>query len=518
MNIKKLPIKVVIQITLIASLVIMVVNRGTLGSIDTTVRLQMAHAWWTQTAEVDSNYQAKFRGDLLVGVTGVGGKRYLSYELGQSILMLPGDWIGTQLHKSFPKVSSMDLRQAVVSYLVFVPLNIVAVIACFWLLKLMNFSEAIAGLTTIAWLVCTTFLAYAQETQHNNQVLMFVIIGYASVLAYIKHGYSRFALISGFTASAALLIRASSIVHVLTIGLFFVGCCIYENRNKSKLISHISPLSNSIGLWILGFLPLAIFGRIFDYVRYGSFLTTGQALSAQQFTTDPQWIGFPEFPANYPFINDASVGILGVLFSPIKSIFIYDPLLIPCLVIGYVSWKQLSFYIRGYLIVGILNLFLNIMLTSKLIFWGGDLSWGARYHVTSVHLLIIPLLALLIHETLLSKGFRRWVLRGIFAIALIVQIASVTMYHGLEISQSPLTKQDLAPEIYSSQFRLGQRFINIGCYFNPSLSTQCVRDAIILPFRKNPPLFVWIWRAMFVSAIASTAWFVHKTQSSQQPR
>jgi hypothetical protein len=505
MNRESFHVKTIIKVALIALLLITVINRGTLGSIDTTVRLQMSHAWWTGTEEVDLNYQAQYRGDLQVGVAGVGGKRYLSYDPGQSILMLPGDWLATQLHQFFPKVSSIDLRQAVVSYLIFVPLNVAAVLACFWLLKLMNFGEEIAGLTTIIWLICTTFLAYAQETQQNNQVLLFVVLGYASVLAYIKHGQNRFIMISGLVASAALLIRASSIVHVLTIVFFVVGCSIYQSRNKLKVLT-------TLGFWILGFLPLGIFGRVFDYVRYGSFWTTGQALSTQQLTTDPRWAGFPEYPVNYPFINEPYIGILGVLFSPIKSIFIYDPLLLPCLVIGVAFWKRLSFYIKGYLIVGILNLVLHIMLTSRLIFWGGDLSWGARYHVTSIHLLILPLLALLIQETLLSEGFKLWILRGIFAIALIVQIASVTLYHGLEVSQAPLAKQNLASEVYSSQFRLGQRFMNIACHFNPSWSTQCVKDASILPFRNKPPVFMFAWRALLVLVVGTTAWFIYKSQ------
>lgn len=419
--------------------------------------------------------------------------------------MLPGDWLGTKLHRFFPNTSSMDLRQAVVSYLVFVPFNIAAVMSCFWLLKLMDFSDSIASLTTIAWLLCTTFLAYAQESQHNNQILLFVTLAYASILAYIKYGRSHFVVISGLASSFALLIRASSIIHILTIGMFTIVCCFYYHRGISKLFK-------TLGLWLLGFLPLGILGRFFDYLRYGSFWTTGQALSAQQMFTDPKWKGFPEFPPNYPFINDPHVGILGVLFSPIKSIFIYDPLLIPCLVIGFIYWKKFSYYIKVYLLIGILNLILHIVFTSKLIFWGGDLSWGARYHVTSIHLLIVPLLALLIQKTLLSKGLRLLILRTIFAIALIVQIASVTLYHSIEILQSPLTKQDLAPEIYSSQFRLGQRFINIACHFNPAVSTECPRDIQLLPFRKNPTAFIWLWRFLVAFAIAMISLLIYKNQ------
>lgn len=506
MKIRQFLSKTVIQVALISLLIITVVNRGNLASVDTVVRLQMAHAWWTGTEEVDPNYKPYIRGDLWVGITGNDGKRYLSYDPGQAILMLPGDWLGSQIHRLFPNSSLMDLRQAVVSYFVFVPLNIFAVLVCFWILRLMNFSETIAGMSAIAWLVCTTFLAYAQETQHNNQILLFVGLGYAGILAYINGNQKRFLVLSGVAVSAAVLIRASSIIHILTSVLFLIICTLYQNRNRSKFLqSFLEPL----GVWILGFTPLVVLGRLFDYLRYGSFFITGQALSAQQFTTDPKWEGLPEFPPNYPFINPPHVGILGPLFSPIKSIFIYDPLLIPCLIIGIIFWKRLSFYIKAYLCVGLLNLGLHLLLTSKLIFWGGDLSWGARYHVTSIHLLIIPLLALLIQEAISSKGLRAWVLRSLFAIALIIQIASVTIYHGLEIDQSPTREGDLAPEVHASQFRLGQRFVNIACQFNLSIAPEC-KPVQMLPFRNNPAIFVWLWRVLVAIAIATTALFIRR--------
>ncbi len=512
-------IKTVFKVGLIALLWVTVVNRGALGW-DTAFRLDMAHAWWTGTEEVAPTFQPLRRLDGLNIVMGVGGKRYIAFDPGQSFLMLPGDWLGTQLHQVFPKVSPTDLRHAVVSYLIFIPLNVAAVLSCFWLLKLLGFGEEISGLTTVVWLLCTTVFLYAQEHQQNHQVLLFVTIGYASVLAYIKRGKPYFAICSGLATSAALLIRASSITHVLTVSLFLVGCVAYQSRDKLKVLS-------AIGLWIVGFFPLGLLGRVLDYVRYGSFWTIGQAFAIQQITTAPMYSGFPELPANFPFINPPYVGILGVLISPAKSIFIYDPLLLPCLVLGIVCWRRFSPYVRWYLVIGLLNLVLSIMLTSRLVFWGGDWSWGARYHVTSVHLLLIPLIATLI-QFLSGKRFISWTMRSILALALIVQIASVIMDYGNEISPVVLP-QDFAAEVHSDQFRLGQRVTNIICRFNSSFSKQCTRkdqvfqdsgnvspygpsrpsdSSLRLLFIFNPNIFL-VWRVLLAfSSIGITAWFV----------
>jgi hypothetical protein len=464
--------KTLIKLALISWLWIMVINTGTLHTGDTQLRLQMAHAWWTGTEEVAPDYQPSSWFDMNAGVKGVGGRRYLFYEVGQSLLMLPGDWLGTQLHQWFPKVGSQDLRHLVVNFSTFVPLNVAAVVSCFWLLKLFNFEERLASLASLVWLLGTTVLHYAQVHQQNNQVLLFVAIGYASALACVLHERPRLAVLSGLAVGAAFLLRATSIIHVLTVLLFLAGCVVYQSRSKLKTLK-------ILGLWIAGFIPLAVLGRVFDYMRYGSFWTTGQSLWVQQLNTNRILAGLPELPANFPFTNPPQVGILGVLFSPAKSIFIYDPLLLPCLVLAFVFWKRLSPYIQLYLIAGFLNLGLHIALTSRLDFWHGDSAWGARYHVTSVHLLLIPLVAVFVQSLLSARKLTAWLMRGILAVAILVQIASVAMPLYLEEAQarteapaSSLSGWDYSS--YLNRFRLGQRATNIICLIDSSFSERCI--------------------------------------------
>jgi hypothetical protein len=453
--------KTIIKVIAIALLWLAVTFSGRLGTVDTILRLQMAHAWWTGTEEVSPDYQPKERGDLQAGVKGVGGKRYLAYDPGQSLLMLPGDWLGTKLHPYFSKVGANDFRQLVV-VLTFIPLNVAAVVSCFWLLRLLDFEERLAGIASIIWLISTTVLHYAQVPFQNNQILLFVAIGYASALAYVRRGNPGLALLSGLSLAAALLIRMTSVFHAITVLLFLVGCIAYQSRNLSKV-------AKAVGLWIVGFIPLALLGRVFDYIRYGSFWTTGAMMSVKQINTDPIWSSLPERDVNNPFSNDSYIGIWGVLFSPAKSIFIYDPLLLPCLVLGIIFWKKLSPYIQWYLVTGILNLGLHIALTSRLVFWHGDSAWAARYHVTSVQLLLIPLVALFMQYLLSAKRLTAWLMRGVLALAIAVQIASVIMLFSLEDAQSRL----VPPDERFVQFRLGQRITNIVCAIDSSFSEQC---------------------------------------------
>jgi len=426
--------KTISKITLIAFLWITVINSGTLGVLDTELRLQMAHSWWTGTEEVQvaPDYKPRGRTDIRLGVVGVGGKRYIAYEPGQSMLMLPGDWLGTKLHQWFPILPAKDFRSLVVSLLIFIPLNVAVVVSCFWLLRLFNFEEQIAGLASIAWLLGTTVLHYSQVHHQNNQVLLFVTLGYANALAFLLRQNPRFLIWSGLSLGAAMLIRVTSAIHVLTVVLFLFGCAAYQNRNTRKVLK-------VIGLWILGFIPLAFL----------------------------------------------------------------------------------------YLVTGILNLGIHIILISRLSFWHGDSAWGARYHLTSVHLFLIPITGLFIQHLLSVKGVKVWLLRGILTLAILFQIASVAMPMNLEIYQAQVGMPGSRLE-----FRIGQRLINIVCLSNGSLSKFCVNSnpdkrpylnhlnhLNFLPFTlrqeaaDNPLLgklslvLLIVWGFVFILAIGTTVWF-----------
>ncbi len=516
------------KVALIALLWIAAINTGTINA-DANLRLQMTHAWLTGTEEVSRDYLPNSRAGYFAVVNGVGGRRYVPFDLGQSMLMLPGDWLGTQLHQWFPKVGERDFRGLVVNLTIFVPLNVAAVVACFWLLRVFEFNERIAGLTSIAWLLGTTVLHYAQVPQQNNQLLLFTTIAYAAALACVKRGNPRFAMLSGLALGAAFLIRFTSFIHVFTVSIFLAGCMAYQSRDKLKVLK-------VLGFLIVGFMPLALVERVFTYIRYGSFWTSGQSFAIAQLYADPMWSALPEVPANYPFNNPPHVGILGVLFSPAKSIFIYDPLLLPCLVLGIVLWKKLSPYIQWYLVCGIFNLCLHIVATSRLDFWSGGAAWAARYQVTSVHLLLIPLLAMFLGRFLSARGLTVWLMRGLLTVAIFVQIASIILVFSLESAQDLF----VAPQSSHLQFHLGQRVTNIVCQINSYLSNssfaeRCVSGDIsklpptqrfflkdrhqvaLLPFNYvrfgfNRKWAFIVWGAVLTLAIGTTLWLCFSQQ------
>src|SRR5690242_20900089 len=76
-------------LSLCAGLLAFVVQSGELGSADTMHRLQSAHSFWTSEPPVFPNEYPEF------GIHGRGGKIYDWYGIGQPLLMLPFDVVGT---------------------------------------------------------------------------------------------------------------------------------------------------------------------------------------------------------------------------------------------------------------------------------------------------------------------------------------------------------------------------------------------------------------------------------------
>src|SRR5271163_5339273 len=74
---------------LITALFTFLIQSGELGTSDTTHRLQVTHSLWTDEPQVFPNEYPEF------GLHGRGGRLYAWYSIGQSLLMLPADLVGS---------------------------------------------------------------------------------------------------------------------------------------------------------------------------------------------------------------------------------------------------------------------------------------------------------------------------------------------------------------------------------------------------------------------------------------
>jgi hypothetical protein len=128
-------------------------------------------------------------------------------------------------------------------------------------------------------------------------------------------------------------------------------------------------------------------------------------------------------------------GVLGALFKPEKSIFLFDPLILLALALIVILWKQLDGVQRAYVVSSLLLLVGYVFFYARYTYWAGDFAWGDRYVSTAVQmvaLLAVPLL--LDHRARLG----RWTWRAaivLIAASFVIQVASLMFWLPLEIYQ-----------------------------------------------------------------------------------
>ena len=149
-----------VLVCLAAGLLAFVVQSGELGTADTMHRLQATHWLWTSEPQVFPNDYPEF------GLHGRGGQLYAWYGIGQSLLMLPADLVGTWVARGSVFSDYEDdpqVRAIVVSYLTGILVNVLTALVGFRLLRQLRFSVRETALGLLALMLCTTHLHYTQN-------------------------------------------------------------------------------------------------------------------------------------------------------------------------------------------------------------------------------------------------------------------------------------------------------------------------------------------------------------------
>ncbi len=410
---------------LAALLTALLVQSGDLGSIDTVRRLQTTHSFWTSAPAVLPGEYPEF------GVMGRNGTIYAWYGMGQSLLMLPSDLVGTYLERMpwFAAFADHDpgIRAILVSYSVNIPVCILTVLVCFRFLRLLEFTanQAVAG--ALALLFGTTFLLYTQNMLENNFILMLTLMGLCFQYEWLRTGSTRSLCIGSLALGANLLTRLTTAMDIAAAALFVVLVLWLRGFRGRDLMARLRDYARVAGPSYTAFLLL---DRIYQYYRFGSFFNTYVSIAAEQ-----QRQLDPSLPPNFPWTTPLWEGFLGPLITPEKSIFLFDPLILLTLLLSFLVWKRFGSEIKAYLVAGLWLLVIYILFYARYFVWSGDFAWGDRYITTPVQLLAMISIPLLLRYRahLREVAWRLGI--GIAAVSVVIQLASVVFWHPLEIHQ-----------------------------------------------------------------------------------
>ncbi len=411
------------------------IQSGELGTSDSTHRLQVAHSLWTHQPQVFPSEYPEF------GIHGRNGRLYAWYGMGQSLLLLPFDLLGTWASHWEPwrayvaTQADPAIRSVVVSIGTNVLVNVLTALAAFRLLVAFRFTVP-QTVTGVACFLCgTTHLHYAQNMTENNYILLLTLTGWLLEYRWLQTR-SRTCLVLGSAALGLnLLTRLTTGLDLLAGALFLALAAgpgtgaTMRSRWKALPIRAFVSISAPVTAFFL------LLDRVYQYLRFGSWTSTYVSGFARE-----QRLQDPSLPANFPFNGHAIAGgvhsgLLGPLLAPEKSIFLFDPLIILAILVTIFLWKRMGSKERAFELTVFALLVAYIAFYARYLWWAGDFAWGDRYIASAVELATLLAVPLLMRHrrTIPPLAWNAsWMLVGA---SVVVQFASLAFWLPLEIYQ-----------------------------------------------------------------------------------
>ncbi|MGA9463293.1 MAG: hypothetical protein WBV28_10915 [Terracidiphilus sp.] len=412
-------------LALAAGLIAFVVQSGELGTADTQHRLNSTHAFWTSNPPVFPWEYPEF------GVHGRDGRLQSWYGIGQSLLMLPQDLLGTVIENlplfAHYKNTDPTVRNIFVSYTTNILVTVLTALVCFRLLRQFNFTVNQAVFGVLALLLATTHLHYTQNMMENNYIFLLTTAGFCFEYEWLRNGSRRALLLGTGAFGLNLLTRLTTGLDLLA-GVAFVLLILWFERDRAPRFWQ--RLRNYAVIAIPVFCFFGLLDRLYQFYRFGSFTNTYVSVVAKETLAR-----HPDWPKAYPFETPFHEGFFGALFAPEKSIFLFDPLLLLAILVTVLGWKRFSPAVRAYTVSTAFLILAYICFYARYTVWSGDMAWGDRYVSTSVELAVLLAFPLLLrHRAQLGKPV--WI-AGILllAISTVIQLASLAFWLPLEIYQ-----------------------------------------------------------------------------------
>lgn len=404
---------------------------------DTAIRWSVARQLaQTGSAHIEDHVATRYHAQ------GLDGKRYSFWGIGQSLLFYPFAQISRLLQSAAginPKTADL-FAQFLISVFLFPAIATLGTWAFYRLLLQMGYSRYASFVSAGLLAVATMMLHYGVCTHEQSQVALLLILALWCLVKNRKSPGFIYAWCLCLALGIGLMFRISSVVMALPI---FLTASIQEVTAASRN-AKMKCACKWLSAGILGTGIFVVFLLWQNYTRFGSIFENGYGIAAKTM-----------FGGTGAFESSPLQALCGMLFSPGKSIVLYNPLLllIPFVFFGFAkTHKTVTIAALG-AIIG--NMLFNSFHTT----WAGDYAWSCRYQAAVLPLLALPLVELFQNS---MKPFRRAVVIAVICISTAIQFSSVLYSFSLEFIQNP--NHTMVPGQYIwdiKQSHLLKRFTNI---------------------------------------------------------
>lgn len=305
--------------------------------------------------------------------TGPDGRTFISHEFGNTFFLLPvaalNHWIEQRLSASGATSEAIArVKQFIPPFMASLYTAITATLVCALLRRHFGLSWrasfAAAGLFSFS-----TFVWTYSRVLFDGVLCSALLLGSFFCLMEYRRDFRAAWLAGAFALAGMAVDTRLSMITCVVAGYAFL-LALHRRELQSRFLPAAAIATISLA-------PFAAWQMWFNQLRTGNPLVS------------------PVQTAQYAEFNglngSLSTGLVGLLFSPGKSIFVFAPLalLVPFLFPKFVRRDPLAaLYVT-------LQLSLWFVLHAKLQSWYGAWGWGPRHFVTVAGLLLLPVLACL---------------------------------------------------------------------------------------------------------------------------
>jgi hypothetical protein len=331
-----------------------------------------------------------------VGIIGDDGRKYSWLGIGTTIIAIPFYIIGKSI--GIPEFAILIMN------LLF---GAAAPIIIFLFCISLGYSRRTSFLVSIFYGFGTMAWPLAKQPFDHTIETFLILLSVYFMYSYVIHRKISRLLFSSIALGFAFITRATS---VLVMPPLFILMIISLSK-QSDFKATLKLMTKNIVLLSLTLLPFLCLFFWYNYYRFGSVLETGYQLMSTSTGID--------------YFSKTSIftGLNGLLISPGKGIFYYSPIAI----LFFISIKSFMKKHLWLSVSFILIMLSYVLFYSKYIYWHGDFAWGPRYLLVITPFLIIPIAELLESRIWSKKKLLRVAICLIFILALIIQIAAVSV-------------------------------------------------------------------------------------------
>lgn len=314
-------------------------------------------------------------------------------EIGQSLLALPWYWLGQAVAGQTPaRWHAYAVRAVMTTFNIVITLLTIAVLYR-WAATLASenvalLTAAFYGLTTLAW-------PYSQTFYREPLVALCLLLAFWSASRF-RRSLARTKLL--IALAAMILAVATKLTALIAAPWLLLLLVPAESLNHRNLVRGAAA-----------FLLLTAVAALVLPAKWATLLAYAQEVQHDLRHSLPEMLGY---------------GLHGLLTSPGKGLLVTAPTVLLALAGLPAFWRQNRR--EALAIMGLFLSFLFIYSTRR--GWHGGASWGPRYLLPALPLLILPALSLLDRFIDLSRPVRT-VIAVVVLCGFTVQIAAVSIFH-----------------------------------------------------------------------------------------